>query len=202
MLLDGEFDPQYFIFVIVSIVIGFTVHEFAHTAVAYLLGDTTPQDQGRLTLSPIVHLDIVGFLMFLFAGFGWAKPVEVNPSRFRNPLRDDLLVSLAGPLSNFLLAFLLARLYIFNIPEAYDRLLDTMILTNVILTALNLLPIPPLDGSRIIHFFLPDNARDFWATLERFSFVIIIALIMSGALDVILDYPMKIVTEFTYLGIS
>lgn len=201
MLLNGDFDLQHIIFLIVSIVIGFSVHEFAHAAVAHLLGDNTPERQGRLTLSPHAHIDIAGFLMFLLAGFGWAKPVQVTPSRFKNPLRDDLLVSLAGPASNFLLAVLFAKLFFFPLPEAYRGLVETMVETNVILTVFNLLPIPPLDGSRIIHYFLPASARSAWAAIEQYSFLLFAVLVFAGVTDLIMNYPVSLVMNIAYLGL-
>jgi len=201
MLLDGDLDLQTVIFIIVSLVIGFSVHEFSHAAVAHVLGDSTPKDQGRLTLSPIVHLDIVGTLMFLFAGFGWAKPVEINPNSFKSPVRDDLLVSFAGPASNFILAFIVAKLYFFNIPESYDGLLTIMIWTNVVLAVFNLLPIPPLDGSRIIPVILPPGMRSTWEHFEQYSIVLFLVLVFSGVTDLIMDYPVEILYELAYLGL-
>jgi Zn-dependent protease len=201
MLLAGDFDPQQIIFLIVSIIIGFSFHEFAHALAADLLGDPTPRDQGRLTLSPAAHLDIIGTLMFLLAWFGWAKPVEVNPSNFKNRRRDDLLVSLAGPASNLLLAFLLARLFLFPIPGPYELLLNTMINVNVVLAIFNMIPIPPLDGSRIIVYFLPEKARDAWATFEQYSMIAFIVLILSGATNLILEYPVGIALSLVRIGI-
>lgn len=202
MLIDGELDIQQISFILISILVGFSIHEFSHAAVANLLGDPTSRNQGRLTLNPIVHLDIIGALMILLVGFGWAKPVEVNPGNFKNPRRDDLLVSLAGPASNLVMAFILAKLYFFNVPESYDGLLSTAIFVNVILAVFNLLPIPPLDGSRIITYFLPDGARNAWDTFEQYSFMFFLVLVFSGVTDLILDYPVQMALDFVYLGVS
>ncbi|MHB8840910.1 MAG: site-2 protease family protein [Candidatus Aquicultor sp.] len=201
MLLEEGLSLQDIVFIIISIITAFTIHEFAHAATAYLLGDSTARNQGRLTLNPIVHLDIIGSIMILLAGFGWAKPVEVNPHNFKNPKRDDLLVSLAGPASNFLLAFVLAKLYFFSIPESYDGLLSTAIYINMVLAIFNLLPIPPLDGSRIIPSLLPASAQNTWATFEQYSMVIFIALIFSGVTGLIIDYPVQMALDFAYLGV-
>jgi Zn-dependent protease len=200
MLLEGKFDPELIAYLIISILIGFTVHEFSHAAVAHLLGDSTPKRQGRLTLSPVVHIDIIGFLMFVIMGFGWAKPVEVDTNQFRNPRRDDLLVSLAGPASNFIVAFILARLYFLPMSDAYDKLLSVMIFSNVILAVFNLLPVPPLDGSRIITYFLPERARAVWETIEQYSLVLFMVLIFSGVTEYILSGPVDAVLNLAYIG--
>jgi Zn-dependent protease len=147
------------------------------------------------------HIDFIGILMFLFAGFGWAKPVEVNPSNFKNGRRDDLLVSIAGPASNLILAFLLARLLIFTIPGSYELLLETMITVNVILAIFNMIPIPPLDGSRIIVYFLPEKARNAWATFEQYSLIAFLVLILSGATNLIMEYPVSIALGLVRVGI-
>ena len=156
-------------------------HEFAHAKVADMLGDPTPRSMGRLTLNPVAHLDLVGSIAFLIGGFGWAKPVMVDTSNFRDPRTDYTLVSIAGPASNVLMAFLgylALRLLESNgllINESLELVLTLIVVYNINFAILNTMPIPPLDGSRIITSFLP---RDLQFTLERLSFVSLIVLIL------------------------
>lgn len=156
-------------------------HEFAHAKVADMLGDPTPRSMGRLTLNPVAHLDLVGSIAFLIGGFGWAKPVIVDTSNFRDPRTDYTLVSIAGPASNVLMAFLgylALRLLESNgllLNESLELVLTLIVVYNINFAILNMMPIPPLDGSRIITSFLP---RDLQFTLERLSFVSLIVLIL------------------------
>jgi Zn-dependent protease len=138
--------------------VAISVHEAAHAFVAFKLGDPTAKHQGRLTLNPLAHLDWVGTAMLFAAGFGWGKPVPVNPYHFKNPVKDQALVSLAGPISNFLAAL------VFSVPLNYFGMsmplwLATGLLAivdlNIILGIFNLLPFPPLDGSKIFAVFVP-----------------------------------------------
>lgn len=166
------FHPTY----IIAILVAIAVHECAHAYSAYLLGDDTARLQGRMTLNPLSHIDPLGALLFVTVGFGWAKPVPVNPLHLKHPKRDMAVIALAGPVSNLLLAFvcylLLAVLYgdhptAFNDvvagimgPESVgERMLQLILLSSVMvnlgLMAFNLLPIPPLDGSNIVRMFIP-----------------------------------------------
>ena len=151
---------------IITLLIAFTVHEFSHAWVANYFGDDTPRAHGRLSLNPAVHLDLIGTLMLLFAGFGWAKPVPVNPYvlRRRSPAAM-MLVSVAGPLSNFILAIAAAIPLRFGLvptvsnwpgflPTPFQFLLDFMGI-NVLLMLFNLIPLAPLDGDKVLEFFLP-----------------------------------------------
>jgi len=162
---------QNMLYALPGILIGLTVHEYCHAMAAYKLGDTTARDQGRLTFNPIKHIDPIGFLFIIFAGFGWAKPVQFNPENLRNLRRDKAIIAVAGPLSNLILALLfigLIRIW-FNMLEsaaegsgqtaAFLTSPNFLIALNVILRAaminiglfvFNLLPIPPLDGSHIV----------------------------------------------------
>lgn len=183
------------------LLLALTVHEFAHGYVAYRLGDPTAKSQGRLTMNPLKHLDPLGTLAFIFIKFGWAKPVPVNPRYFRNPKQDMLYVALAGPATNLFLAIICAILVKFlmaiepNLPQG--QLLNSVILPfklcliysvwiNVLLCIFNFLPIPPLDGSRILMGLLPYNLAVKYAQLERFSFVLILILLFSGVLSKII----------------
>jgi Zn-dependent protease len=145
-----------------GILLGFTVHEFLHAYTAYRLGDSTAKDEGRLTLNPLKHIDPWGFLLLAVAGFGWAKPVRISPERFSRPRRDEILVSLAGPVSNLALAFVLALALkgllagdlLGSGIAGYEtaNVLLTAVFVNLGLFVFNMIPIPPLDGS---HLYLP-----------------------------------------------
>lgn len=149
---------------IIAMLVALTVHEFSHGFVAYLLGDSTAKNEGRLTLNPLAHLDLFGTLMFFMVGFGWAKPVPVDPRYARHPKRFMTLTALAGPFSNLLLAIgtvLVAKIVLVLGVSAgaangfFTELFSNMLLLNLGLMAFNLLPIAPLDGSKIIAIFVP-----------------------------------------------
>jgi len=173
-----------------------TVHEFAHGIVAYKLGDPTPKITGRLTLNPFVHLDLIGFLALLIVHFGWAKPVLVNPQNFRklSQKTGEVLVAFAGPFANFLSAFvsiLLLKHIPFsslppNISEPLYYMIGYSVLINVAFGVFNLLPIPPLDGSKILEAFLPPKLYYSYKKIEPYSFIILIILIISPVLKWIL----------------
>ncbi len=175
-----------------------TFHEFAHGFVAYRLGDPTARDAGRLTLNPLKHLDPLGTIAFFFIKFGWAKPVPVNPSYFKNPKKDMLWVALAGPATNLLVAiasailtkgvWMLANILPYSaMAEAILVPLNEMLIAsvwiNLVLCIFNFLPIPPLDGSRILMGLLPDNLALSYMRVERFGFIIILVLAFSGLLS-------------------
>jgi len=160
-----DLSPENFILRIPAILIALTVHEYAHGWVAYLLGDKTAYNAGRLTLNPVAHLDVIGSIMLLFGPFGWAKPVPVDPRYFKNQKKGIVLVSLAGPVSNVLLALLFG--YALRIITSGNaalvspyliRFLTMTILINIGISFFNLLPVPPLDGSKILLGMLPDRA--------------------------------------------
>jgi len=180
------------ILVIVILVLGVTIHEFAHALAADRLGDPTPRYSGRLTLNPLSHLDLIGSLMFLFARFGWGKPVPIDPFNFRSPRRDETLVALAGPLSNIILALFLAILN--TVIPQYGPLLYLAALLNLNLAFFNLLPLPSLDGSHILLNLLPPKSSlAFRQTLNQYGFYILLALFLlplgSGSLISQLVYP-------------
>ena len=174
-----------------GIIIGLTCHEYAHGWVANYLGDGTARYNGRLTLNPVAHLDPIGFLMLFFAGFGWAKPVPVNPYNLQvNMKQGMLLVALAGPATNVFIALVATVLLgVFGglgLPFL-NNFLSVAIYINLVLAIFNLIPIPPLDGSRILAGLLPgENA---WLDhLEQYGFIILIVLVFSGVLRYIFDY--------------
>lgn len=175
-------------YIIISIVIGFTIHEFAHAFVAYKFGDPTAQKQGRLTLNPIVHIDLIGAIFILIAGFGWAKPVPVNRHYFKRPKLAGVLVSLAGPFSNLILAFLgfiiIAILIKFNVPVGSNfdlyPFFQIFIYMNLLLFAFNLIPLPPLDGYRIIEDLVSSRVRAKMSKYEVYGSILFIVLIVTG----------------------
>lgn len=148
-------DPIKALGFILGLLIAITVHEFMHAYVANYLGDPTARSEGRLSLNPAKHLDPFGTLLLLLVGFGWGKPVPVNPSNFKNPRLGELLTSLSGPLSNFVMAFIFALLLRFLPESSLIPLFGIIIYINLILCAFNLLPIPPLDGSKILWAVFP-----------------------------------------------
>lgn len=171
--------------------IGMSVHEFAHGLVAYRLGDPTAKYSGRLTLNPLAHIDIfwtflLPLFLFITSGFvfGAAKPVPINYGALRNPKRDIILVGISGPLANFILGGLLAMLIkIIPLPALLLSLAVNLITINVILGVFNLVPIPPLDGSRILMGLLPEPLASQYVGIEPYAFIILIALIWLGALN-------------------
>jgi Zn-dependent protease len=175
------------------LLLSMAAHEVAHGAVAYRLGDPTAKAHGRLTVNPIKHLDPLGTLMFLityFSGsfiFGWAKPVPVNPSYFRDHKRGMMIVGLAGPITNFLIAVGIALILNLLAPSAASLselrggslLLQTLFLAfqvNVVLGIFNLVPIPPLDGSRVVGGFMSDSTYMRWVALDRYGILILVLI--------------------------
>uniref|UniRef100_A0A7C4CC67 Site-2 protease family protein n=1 Tax=candidate division WOR-3 bacterium TaxID=2052148 RepID=A0A7C4CC67_UNCW3 len=169
-----------------AILFGLTVHEFSHALVADRLGDPTARSLGRLTLNPLKHLDFIGTLALFFFRFGWAKPVPIDPRNFRHPTRDMALSSLAGPAANLLIAvvagLVLRVLTASGVGGFFAELATYFVLFNLILCFFNLIPIPPLDGSRFVSYLLPAELAAGYARLEQFGFMILIGVIMVGSL--------------------
>ena len=173
------------------------VHEFAHAFAAHLCGDDTAKWHGRLTLNPFAHLTLWGTAMMVLMGIGYAKPVPVNTRNFRNYKRDSILVALAGPLSNIAMAILSALVFkilwmLFPTSAALDVLwlvlVEVMVSVNVSLAVFNLLPIPPLDGSRLWSALLPYRAAAFLEQNSRYIMMGLFVLLMTGVLDVPLAF--------------
>jgi Zn-dependent protease len=171
-------------------ILGLTWHEFCHALVASRLGDPTARHAGRLTLNPLAHLDFFGTIALVFAGFGWAKPVPIDPHYLRSPRRDMALIALAGPLSNVLLAAgisLALRVLVFPwiAPEMLSSLIPMILVQavwiNIILGVFNLIPIPPLDGSRILAGVVPESWNHGYAYVERYGPIILIGLIVLAS---------------------
>jgi len=173
-----------------------TLHEYAHGYVARLFGDPTASNMGRLTLNPLKHLDPIGVICFILIKIGWAKPVPVDPRYFKNPRRDMIWVALAGPGINFVLAiisvlmvkllFATSALWPFFIISPLIKMLGAGIWINLLLAVFNLLPLPPLDGSKILMGLLPEKTAVAYARIEPYGFVIMLVLFYTGILPKII----------------
>jgi len=200
------------------VLLALTFHEFAHAYIANRLGDPTAKDMGRLTLNPLAHLDLVGTIMVFIIRIGWAKPVPVNPANFKNPKKDLLWVSLAGPVSNIFLAFIFGILCRFfqvthlnlshlSVMEVIRFMIGFGMLINLILAFFNILPIPPLDGSKILAGILPPQYESLFDQFMKYGhFVLLGLIILSVALDIPIFYSLysPFVRFFSYLfaGVS
>ena len=198
--------------IFIPLLLSLSVHEWAHAWSAWLLGDDTARLQGRMSLNPLVHIDLVGTLLLPLIGFpfGWAKPVPFEPLRFRRRVSmrlGTLIVAAAGPISNVVLALLAAggliALYVAGSAHtptfrAVHSLLSTLILLNIILALFNLFPIPPLDGSRIVDSWIPDSLRPAWNSLCQLGPVVLLAVILLPALAgaSLLSAPIAWIGEF------
>ena len=196
-----ESSPTYALAFLLSIVIAITVHEFAHAWTAARLGDDTPVDQGRVTLNPLAHLDPIGSILFLIAGFGWGRPVIYNPANLARR-SDELWVALAGPASNLLLGILFSLVGFLQVRAGVEIIATPFLAlataVNVSLAAFNMLPIPPLDGSAIIAFFWPEYRSLAGGQVGLVILLIIIA--MPGAwLSRIMDPIITLFTHVVYL---
>lgn len=197
MLIFSLFNsPLTFLFVAISILAGFTIHEFFHALVADKLGDDTPRSMGRLTLNPLVHMDLLGTVFLLLAGFGWGKPVIVNPNNFENPKFDNLTVSLAGPISNLALAGIAGLIYRFtNLPALLESFLIIFVFYNLVLMIFNFLPIPPLDGSKILSIFLPEEVYN---SIQQYGTFLLFGLIIFSSFVPVIPFIMTRVVGFFF----
>ncbi len=180
------------------------LHEFAHALAAHKLGDDTAKNSGRLTLNPIVSFDMVGSILLLLIGFGWAKPVPINPRNFRKPKRDTALTAFAGPLSN-LIAALVGMIIYYAIYAAlhYEPLIPSIFFgyyveINIALAVFNLIPLPPLDGSKILGAFLTDRAISNYYRYQNIIILIVLVILFTGALNT----PINFLVNWCYAGIN
>lgn len=174
-----------------GIIIAMSLHEFAHAFVANKMGDDTAERMGRLTLNPMSHIDPVGFLMLLIGGFGWARPVPYNEINFRNRHVGVFLTAIAGVVMNILIAVLAIIIYeltgAFFPSDEYFAVMQNIAWINIAFASFNLLPIPPLDGSKLIAALLPTEKRYWFYQYERYGFFLMIFLIMTNMIDYLLD---------------
>ena len=182
-----------FLYTLPALVLSLSIHEYAHAWVAYKLGDISQKIRGRLTLNPLAHIDPIGFIAIVLVGVGWGKPVTVDDRNFKDSRKGMMLTSLAGPASNLLLAILvtiiLKLLMVFGVMNSIINsntgniilnMLIYVIQFNIVFGIFNLIPLPPLDGSKVLAYFLPQRARGFMYTLERYSFIIIMIIYFTN----------------------
>lgn len=184
-------NPLEFVLIAIPLLYSIIFHELAHGWAAYLMGDPTARLLGRLSLNPLKHLDPLGTIMLFAFGFGWAKPVPVDFSRLRDRHMGMIWVSSAGIITNMLLAFIalfLVRLLSIPLSSMAGELLYYLAQINIILAAFNLIPLPPLDGSKILMGFASPNVQNFFFRLERYGFVILIALLYFGILNPVINF--------------
>lgn len=219
-MFGSSFNPLEFIFGLGALIVAITIHEFSHALAAERLGDPTPRLQGRLTLNPLAHLDPLGTIMLVLVHFGWGKPVVFDPFNLRHPRRDSAIISIAGPVSNILLAtacsILVHILFATHSMTMQNPALSTtsllivgflqqLIVINVILAIFNLVPIAPLDGFKIVEGILPEDKAREWHELERYGMIFLIFLlfpifggtapisrIISPVIDVILRFLLPV----------
>lgn len=170
---------------VVAMVVAITIHEFSHALAGTLLGDSTAKLQGRLTLNPLAHLDLWGTLLLLFVGFGWGKPVPFNPYNLKRPKLGSAIIAVAGPFSNLVMVILFSLVLKYIYPliglgesNALFQFLYTLILINAILMAFNIIPVPPLDGSKVLFMVLPASMERVRIFLEKYGFFILIGLLL------------------------
>ncbi|EMG27104.1 hypothetical protein X560_1513 [Listeria fleischmannii 1991] len=174
-------------YVVVSILIAFTIHEWAHAATALLFGDDTAKNEGRFSINPLVHVDLIGLLMVVIVGFGWAKPTPVNRFKLKKRKLGSILVSLAGPISNLILAFLAVGIFAYfiggvggdGLNTIWSNFLTIFIQLNLVLFIFNLIPFPPLDGYQVLVEFLPSRLRAKVQPVEQYAFLIFLIIALT-----------------------
>lgn len=184
-------NPRAFLLLVLAWLVALTVHEFMHAWTANYLGDSTARYSGRVTLNPLAHLDMIGTVMILLIGIGWAKPVPVNENNFRNPRLGSALTSIAGPGSNLVVALILAFFLRFQTASVLGEIFLSVAYVNLILMFFNLIPIPPLDGSKVLYYFLPRSVNLY--KLEAYGPFLLLAILF-------LSYSGGGVLNFIYTG--
>lgn len=182
-----------FLYFLPALLISLSIHEFAHSFIAYKLGDKSQKALGRMTLNPLAHIDLWGFVCIALFGFGWGKPVIVDDRNFKNRSRDNMLVALAGPMSNIFLSIvftiILKILMVIGVVDLAVSTTSGNVLTNMLVLSIqfnvifgifNMLPIPPFDGSKVLFYFLPGKYKEIMYVLERYSFIIILVLVFTN----------------------
>jgi Zn-dependent protease len=197
-------EPQLFFAFVIAVIVGITFHEFSHAAVATMQGDQTARSQGRLTLNPLSHLDPLGSIALILAGIGWGRPVPFTPTQLRSRRFGAALVGLAGPLANFVLAFVAVvalRIVYPTAVTAFDVdfsviLLDMLVTINVVLGVFNLLPIPPLDGSRLLSLALPPSRQNIVYFLDQYGIFLLLGMLILA--PNLLNPIFRAITEVLY----
>jgi len=193
-------NPIIFVMVLVALIVSITIHEFAHALAVDKLGDPTARYYNRVTLDPRAHIDPYGLLFLVLAGFGWGRPVLFDAINLKNPRRDTAIISIAGPLSNFLLAILLTVIYRYlPVGIFLGSFLYLTIMYNLMLGIFNLLPFHPLDGFKVLYGILPIDLSWQWKQTESYGIFILIILMLTGSLNTIIDPLMSFGMRF--LGI-
>lgn len=197
---------QDLIYTVPAVLVAISMHEFAHGYVSYKLGDPTPKQGGRLSLNPFRHLDPVGTLCLMFFHFGWAKPVMVNPYYYKNRKKGMLLVALGGPMMNLIISFISLFImgiilkvtggYAGDVTVFIFELLTYMVMINLGLGVFNLIPVPPLDGSKILGAILPEDKYFKYMQYEKYGYIILLALLWIG----LISGPLSWVTGILYDG--
>lgn len=191
---------------IVALMIAIIPHEIAHGYAAYLCGDTTAKDDGRLSLNPLNHIDPIGLLTLIIFKFGWAKAVPINPSRFtKNRKLSSLFVSIAGVLTNFILGFIFGIILVYVQYNSFSitPLISAIFWYNIMLGVFNLVPLPPLDGSKVLATLLPENLEwKFYKYEKYFYFLLVFALLSGFVSDIISPIIFKLMNWILYLGVK
>lgn len=198
-----------YLYIIPCACIAITLHEFAHGLISYLLGDETPKLDGRLTLNPVKHFDLVGLFALIFVGFGWAKPVRINPNYYKNKKWGITIVGLAGPLTNILIALfsfiMIAFILLLNLDnnifiEIIINFFNYLAIINLSLGIFNLIPIPPLDGSKIIGCILPKKAYDEYMSYQKYGMFFMLGIILFFSVLEMLGFtsPLSLLIEKIY----
>ena len=203
---DSTMQIMAFVIQILVFVMSLSIHEYSHARMAVALGDLTPKYLGRLTLNPIPHIDLIGLLTLVVARIGWAKPVPVNPNNFSSYRKGMFLVALAGPFSNFILAFLASLAYVLLykmnfLTSGWEMVLRTFYNCNILLAVFNILPVPPLDGSKILASVFPQLEEMIFGRLGQYGSFLLILLAVTGVIGAILAPMYKAVSFIIQMSI-